>query len=344
VLPFIFFVPLGIILLESYLGSLFKLEDFKDAYYEQLGIDPWQADTPPSKRIGGVRPILNLTYTPQSLACPKGLRRILNVHNPKSHSVSSRNIPMIVHQTSKSRCLTRNFERATFQWAFRSWSYYFHDDDAVDRLLQSDFPEFPHLKLVVNDCISSQSAKLDLWRYLVLWVYGGVYADLNSYPTNFNTTTIQTNDDGFFLTDPKTQALSTKLMAVSPRHPLMFYAVEHAINNVLRVRNDRFIDPHKVIGEDNLHRALLDFQKAAVDRNKFTVISETVSRGIIQGFQGRSVRVAGTIDGPEEYVTPIFISDVGRKNGFEKMGVELKNEFFSVGNCFHQILISENAA
>ena len=339
VLPFIFFVSLLILLLERYLGALFHLEDFKDAYYDQLGIDPWQAYTPYSKSIGVVPSIQNLTDSSILKSCRPQTRKKENVHNPNYYSLSPRKIPMIVHQTSKSRCLSRNYERAALQWSFQgSWSYYFHDDDAVYKLIHSDFPEFPHLEDVVDDCITSHSAKLDLWKYIALWVWGGIYADLNFYPSNFNSTTLQTKDDGFFLINPETQTLSTKVMAVSPRHPLMFYAIEHAINNILRIRNDRFIDPHKVIGEDNLNRALLDFQKAPNEGGKKGVSSGEISKGIIQGFQGRSVRVAGTIDGPEEYVTPVFIKDVGKKTEFSKMGIDLKNDFFSVGNCFQQML------
>ena len=168
----IFLVSLGIILLERYLGSLFKLEDFKHAYYDHLGIDPWQAETPARARVSTVRPILELTAPSEISSCGMKLRWIDNVHNPKSHSTRYRKIPMVVHQTSQSRCLTRNFERAARQWAtLPGWSYYFHDDSAVDNLLESDFPEFPHLKLVLSRCLDSHSARLDLWRYLVLWEY-----------------------------------------------------------------------------------------------------------------------------------------------------------------------------
>ena len=50
---------------------------------------------------------------------------------------------------------------------------------------------------------------------------------------NFNRTTIDTNDDGFFLIDPDTQMLSTKLMAVSPRHPIMYYAIHQLLLHIL---------------------------------------------------------------------------------------------------------------
>jgi hypothetical protein len=331
-----FLVPLGIILLEHYFGILFSLDHVKDAYYEQMGIDPWQVDLPPSELIADVRPILNLTYTSQRPQCPAGLRRMINVHNPKSHSVTSRKIPMIVHQTSKSRCLTTHFDRATVRWAFRRWSYYFHDNDAVDRLLQSDFPEFPHLKLVVEHCLASRSAKLGLWRHLVLWVYGGVYADLNTYPAHFNATTLQDMDDGFFLTDPDSQMLSTELMAMSPRHPLMYYAIQHGIDNVLRMKTAGSTNPRELTAEGALHQAMEDFEKGTADTKK-TAAASNSKRGIVQGFQGHSIRVAGSVGGPEEYITPIFITEAGKRKEFGKMGIESTNEPIAE-NCLHNIM------
>jgi hypothetical protein len=226
------------------------------------------------------------------------------------------------------------------QWAFRGWSYYFHDDDAVDRLLHTDFPEFPHLKIVVDHCITSLNVKHQLWRHLVLWVYGGVYADLNLYPTNFNKTTIRPTDDGFFLTDPKTTRLSADVLAVSPRHPLMYYAVQRAISNILRAGNIGLIDPQKITGQDNLSQALMDFHKTSDDQGKIEKLPDALSNGAIMiGHQNRSIRVAGAIDGPDEFVTPIFMSEAGKKKEFAKMGMmALSHELASTHSCFRDMM------
>ena len=60
----------------------------------------------------------NISYTVRS-KCPQGFRRMINVHNPMSHSNYGKtqqqkrdhSIPMIVHQQSKTRCLTMNVDR-----------------------------------------------------------------------------------------------------------------------------------------------------------------------------------------------------------------------------------------
>jgi mannosyltransferase OCH1-like enzyme len=85
-----------------------------------------------------------------------------------------RKIPKIIHMTSKSRCITSRIKANILKWKLPEYSIYFHDDAAVDRLLSKYFPGFPHLQNV-NQCSISGAGKADIWRYLVLWEYGGVY-------------------------------------------------------------------------------------------------------------------------------------------------------------------------
>lgn len=96
-------------------------------------------------------------------------------------------IPNIIHISYNHRCLPRDLYHAVQQWqrALPDHSLYFHDDDAVERLLvlQSNFPEFPHLHLVQHNCIRSKGAmRIDLWRLLVLYRYGGLYTDIDTLP------------------------------------------------------------------------------------------------------------------------------------------------------------------
>eukprot|EP00339_Tiarina_fusa_P017914 CAMPEP_0116997278 /NCGR_PEP_ID=MMETSP0472-20121206/769_1 /TAXON_ID=693140 ORGANISM="Tiarina fusus, Strain LIS" /NCGR_SAMPLE_ID=MMETSP0472 /ASSEMBLY_ACC=CAM_ASM_000603 /LENGTH=400 /DNA_ID=CAMNT_0004696109 /DNA_START=145 /DNA_END=1347 /DNA_ORIENTATION=- len=326
----IFFCSLGIFLLERYVGFLFQLDDFLDAYYSQMGIDPWQVETSPWKVVAPAQSIHNLTISHQP--CPVGLRRMINIHNPKHHN--GRNIPKIVHQTSKTRCLTSNFERASRDWAFPRWSYYLHDDEAVERLLHLDFPEFPQLKLVVDKCILSLAAKIYLWQYIVLWMFGGLYVDLNLYPSRFNAATILEADDGLFFTEGESATLSTRFMAVSPRHPLIYYAIEQALAYVLRSRDVGSLDAYQVFGEPNLYRAFSEFTKTIDGKNE---TAQAMPQGTIKGYGGRSIRVIGRLDGPEQYVSPVFIG-AGKSKDYAKMGHRRKRDIEPpTDSCFQRI-------
>ena len=156
--------------------------------------------------------------------------------------------------TSKSRCLTQGFADNVRKWHFPDHSFYFHDDEAVDRLLlQRRWSDFPHIALAMK-CLRSGAAKADLWRYLVLWEYGGIYTDLDNNPgrdffiQNNNTGSIigstgsngtvslviQDDDDAFFLVE-ELGVLSQYFLAASPKHPLMYLAVQNTLSRLLEV-------------------------------------------------------------------------------------------------------------
>ena len=69
------------------------------------------------------------------------------------------------------------------------------------------------------------AAIADLWRYVAMWEYGGIYTDMDNLPGPlFNATTITPDIDAFFLQE-QGGYVSQFFFAVAPRHPLMFLAV-----------------------------------------------------------------------------------------------------------------------
>jgi hypothetical protein len=241
------------------------------------------------------------------------LRPRNDTHIPESHSVDTRKIPKIVHQTSKSRCLTRSFRSATAKWAsLPGWSYYLHDNHAMQRLLETEFPEFPLLHKVAKHCLVSGTVKADVWRYLVLWVYGGVYADVDTAPNKFHANTIEPHYDGFFVVE-QYHILSQYFMAVSPRHPIMYYAIQHALANLMEAADTGNLNAALVTGPRALHEALIDFQKdAGVKVQSQRTGVKPVKRGTFVGTHNRSITVVGVGENENEYVQRSVIQK-GRK-------------------------------
>ena len=151
--------------------------------------------------------------------CSGNLIPVADKHLPYKQLFSGNlKIPRIVHQTCKSRCVTTTFFQLIEDWKLGDdWATYFHSDEAVDRLFRQDWPEFPHLSFVLKCIQGKGTLKADLWRYLILWEYGGIYADLDTKPNTFNTTTITADDDAFFVVEHY-HLLSQYFMAASPRH------------------------------------------------------------------------------------------------------------------------------
>ena len=130
--------------------------------------------------------------------CPDGQVYISNTFRPES-IMAGRKIPKIIHMTSKSKCFTKRFAENIDRWRFEGHSLFLHDNPAVDRLFNKDWPEFPLLKHV-RSCLNSGAGLADLWRYLMIWEYGGVYTDIDDRPGKLevNGTLITDADDAFF--------------------------------------------------------------------------------------------------------------------------------------------------
>jgi hypothetical protein len=148
-----------------------------------------------------------------------------------------------------------------------SLSYRFFDDEAMDAYLYDDrwSDVFPTLSLALR-CIDHAKLpvmKADLWRYLILWENGGIFADLDVLPhpdlVNYliyggesdraeggggddrqelsagGDNRGNADDAVFVLVDQDNQrVLSQWFLAASPKHPLMHYAIQEAAAHVLR--------------------------------------------------------------------------------------------------------------
>ena len=198
-------------------------------------------------------------------------------------------IPNIIHQTTKSRCLNAGTAIMSEPWRqVGNYSYYLHDDAAMFRLLQDrEWPEFPLLQAGIMRCIKSMTAISDVWRYLVLWEYGGIYSDLDSIPNHWSADSIRKDDDAYFVVEFY-DALSQYWMALSPKHPLMYYAVNHALLRALPHEEHTRLDAAMITGPFALLEAFSWFMwDVHVEAGK------PVKAGVYKGRYGRSIRVVG---------------------------------------------------
>lgn len=278
--------------------------------------------------------------------CSSNFVRVSDTHIPASHDTTNRKIPKIVFQTSRSRCLTPKFEKFTAQWRFEGWSYYFYDDDAIRRLLHEDFPEFPHLKLITENCIDYGTIKADLFRYLVLWKFGGLYVDIDSVPSDkFTIDLIKPEDDSFFVVE-NINLLSQYFMAVSPRHPLIFYAIQRSLANLLTVPDTGEIDASIATGPIALHWAFVDFRRDVGVKVRGPKFKKVVTAGFYEGTQNRTVTVIGKgLWDSNEWVIRETINRKRKIVQYEKMGMtHHQRDKLNPSNhsCYHAILHNLN--
>ena len=136
-------------------------------------------DRPPPAR-GSPNAELRALVSPRGeYGCPDGLVYVRDHVMPDNVThPPGRRIPRLFHITAKSRCMTAGFAENVDRWkrALGSgYSIYVHDDAAVNRFIyQRQWTEFPELKEVMG-CVTAGAAKADIWRYVMVWEYGGIY-------------------------------------------------------------------------------------------------------------------------------------------------------------------------
>ena len=154
-------------------------------------------------RTFGRPSLVELTKSHWATECPSSLVLVNDtLIDPELALIGGRKIPRIVHISSSSRCNVKLFADNIDTWRLKDHFLFLHDDEAVNQLLYHDWPEFPFLTNIMK-CLPEGmgAAWIDLWRLLVLWKYGGIYADIDSSPVPdlFNATTIVDDDDAFFV-------------------------------------------------------------------------------------------------------------------------------------------------
>jgi mannosyltransferase OCH1-like enzyme len=237
--------------------------------------------------------------------CPNKELVFVNNVISQDNSTKDYHIPKYVHQTSKSKCLTPTMAKITETWKSlgNDWSYYFHDDAAMARLFALDWTDsFPHLQQV-HQCIASRGThQADLWRYLILYEYGGVYVDIDSQPAKFNATTIAPEDQGFFVVE-QYHLLSQYFMAMAPKHPLMYYAIHAALLNILNTNDLGLMDAASVTGPHALHSGYIQYRRdVGVRVPKFGPGKKCVWKDVFAGTANTTIRVEGIGENENEYV------------------------------------------
>ena len=153
--------------------------------------------------------------------------------------------------------MTYKMKSLTDKWMRLGFAYVFHDDSDMLTRLGRLRPEFPHMKMALT-CIVSMTTMADLWKYVVLWDQGGVFADLDTTPHSFDNRTITHDDDAYFVVEHY-GLLSQYFMAASPRHPLMFLAIQNALQRILSATDVGGVPSHSLTGPWTLHAAFRNF-------------------------------------------------------------------------------------
>ena len=244
--------------------------------------------------------------------------RLLDPNKAFVHAINgtqnTRQIPKIIHVTTKSRCLPKVFADNLRLWmdALPDHSFVLHNDAAMDRLLFDTNNKwqslFPHVGSILRHCSVSVAAKADLWRALVLWEYGGIYTDIDNAPgPRFNETSIAPTDQAWFVVE-EGGFLSQYFMASAPKHPLFFLLIQSTLHRLLDLNDvDHQYVPY-VTGPGALKQAFMHFghlqgpNKASNKQLKNATYFGMVRSGHYVGLGNSTVTVVGRRSQSNDYV------------------------------------------
>ena len=168
----------------------------------------------------------------------KFISHSLVVHPPTFAKDPSRLIPRIIHQTYYEDITKEkypNMSRLVESFKQSGWQYKFYSDDESMAFLSKHFP--PEVREAYETLLPG-AFKADLFRYCVLLIYGGVYADVDIL-LDANLDLAIAPDVGFMSPHDlpgdrvdRRMCLWNGFIAAAPGHPFIAKAVEVVVNNV----------------------------------------------------------------------------------------------------------------
>ena len=273
--------------------------------------------------------LVDLTNSHATVSC---VQPFVPIHDRILHQSNTRRIPRVIHVSMKSRCLPKVLASNLQKWkdALQDHSFYFHDDDAVDRLLNSDWPEFPYLLNMIK-CIRKGAMKIDIWRLLVLYRYGGLYTDVDNWPGPLLNVSIQKGDTAFFVSDVHNRP-SQWFMAMEPRHPIAYYTMLQVHQRVLDMPDVHKPKVIQITGPDALKHG---FRQAVLRQQCCSTKAE-----IFQAVGNKTVR---KLHGHPEQSRQV-IDTRGNHLEIQGKGFKMKETAYEQMNMIHwhkEILLSD---
>ena len=134
-------------------------------------------------------------------------------------------IPRSIFLSWKSDMIGVNHFQSIRKWVLVNPDYeiFFFDDEDIRNFMCSHFPDFTY---VAFSTLIPGAAKVDMWRYAIVYIYGGIYIDADCFPNDPLRTWIWPNAS--LVTGRGAGEINQYMIVVAPRHPVMLAAVRLA--------------------------------------------------------------------------------------------------------------------
>ena len=147
---------------------------------------------------------------------------------PRESKEYQQKIPKIIWQTMKTNEVPVFMKSYADSWIELNpeYEYRFCDDDDIINFLKTNFPEY----LESYKSLKYGASKADLWRYLIIYKYGGVYADIDCMCINPLRKWV--DKEASFVTALGTNSDICQWLIISvPENPIFLRAAQKTIQN-----------------------------------------------------------------------------------------------------------------
>jgi hypothetical protein len=169
---------------------------------------------------------------------PKFVSKKLTAFPPKFQRDPNRLVPRIVHQTFYEDLTPDkypNMSRMVESFKQSGWEYRFYADEEAQNFLSTHFP--PEVR-EAYDALRPGAFKADLFRYCALFIFGGVYADVDIMLES-NLDISVPPDVGFMVPvdEPGADAntpmcLWNGFITSAPAHPFLAHVIQAIVNQI----------------------------------------------------------------------------------------------------------------
>lgn len=176
------------------------------------------------------------------------------ITHPKKSLVSTKLIPLIIHQTHKSMSVPPRMKAAMTAWIDKNpeFEHRYYDDDAVrDILLAHKNRDVGKAYKLLKQRYPEKGAMVaDLFRLVIIDLHGGVYADVDTRPYPDSEPLYELIDDNdHYISGIGTRNDLHQWCIVSvPNHPFVIHALNETLDTILNDTKDDIIKTFGVEG------------------------------------------------------------------------------------------------